>query len=216
MEADERSRTGTVFAACGALMVLAVVLGTFLLVSGGPDPRPTAISQARPDPTPALSSAPAPTPTAAPVAPKRRCWDGTEVEGDTTCTLSVEDAQFAAFGLERADCRPGRVSSHARWSYECTVRGVDVHLATYRAGDRRSRLGTYGALSALGGGRVLAGGPKTPAGRWLRTYDDAWAAKGLLMYASIDARDPRDYRVLMGLQQRFPDKLLMGEPVVTD
>lgn len=208
--------TGRVFAACGALMVLAVVMGSFLLLSGGPDPgRATTLSPVVADPEP-VDATPATTPTAPAEVPKRRCWDGTEVEGETRCPVDGQDAQFWAFGLDRADCRPGRDSTHARWSYECTIRGVDVHLATYDASDRAERLRSYGKFTDLGGGRVLAGGPRTPARRWLRTYADGWADKGMLMYASIDARDPRDYRVLMDLRQRFPDKMLTGEPVVTD
>lgn len=217
MRPEERVRAGTVFAACGALMVLMVVLGAFLLFSGGADGDQTStIAQALPEPEVEETAQAAASPSPAPPE-KRRCWDGSQVEGAKTCPVAVEDAQFWAFGLDRAECRPGRPSSHARWSYECTVRGVDVHLATFdTVSDRDDRLTTYGELQAAGGGRVLAGGPGTPAGRWLRTYDDAWAGKGLLMYASVDGRDPSDYLVLASLRQRFPDQILQGEPVVVD
>lgn len=219
MQAEERNRAGTVFAAGGAVMVLMVVLGTFLLVSTGPDgDRPSSITQAVATPEPSTPEGEAtPSPTAAPAPEQRVCWDDTEVRGKQTCPVDVEDAQFWAFGLDRADCRPGRASSHAQWSYECTVRGVDVHVASWNsAADRAERLGTYGVQKPTGGGRVLAGGPATEAGRWLRSYDDAWAAKGLLMYASVDAADPADQAVLLGLRQRFPDRILQGEPVVVD
>lgn len=218
MRPEERARAGTVFAACGALMVLMVVIGTSLLFSGGSDGAQTStIAQALPEAEVEETTNAAAAPSPSPAPERRRCWEGSQVDGEKTCPVAVEEAQFWAFGLDRADCRPGRASSHARWSYECTVRGVDVHLAAYNTlADRDGRLATYGDQQAAGGGRVLVGGPRTPAGRWLRTYDDAWAGKGLLMYASVDAEDPADYQVLAGLRQRFPDKILLGEPVVVD
>lgn len=215
MRPEERKSVLTVFAASGALMVLALVVGVLLLVSGGPSQQTTTIAQAAPEAEEAPAAA-TPSASAKPEPAKRRCWDGTVVQGERRCSVDAQDAQFWAFGLDRSSCRPGRRSSHARWSYECTVRGVDVHVATYNADARSSRLREYGARQELGNSRVLTGGPDAASGRWLRTYDDVAAAKGLLMYASVDAADPYYRQVLLSLRQRFADKLLMGEPVVTD
>lgn len=216
MRPEERKSVRTVFAASGALMVLALVVGVLLVVSGGPSRQTSTIVQAAPGAEGATTPSPTPTAPAKPEPAKRRCWDGTVVQGEHRCSVDAQDAQFWAFGLDRSNCRPGRRSSHARWSYECTVRGVDVHVATYNADARSSRLREYGARQDLGNSRVLTGGPDAASGRWLRTYDDVAAARGLLMYASVDGADPYYRQVLLSLRQRFAEKLLMGEPVVTD
>lgn len=212
-----RRHNATVVLGVGVgVLVAALVAGTFLLLAdaekaaeatGG---RPGGVSAVSVDPSPA---GPTPKPSSKPES--SRCWDRTRVTPPETCAVESEEAQFHAFGLDRATCRaaPELGGTHNRWSYECRVRGVLVHLATYRSGDRAARLSSYGARQDLGNGRILAGGPTSAAGRWLRTYGDAAAAKGLLMYASVEALAPRDRRVLLGLQQRFADELLDGDPI---
>lgn len=204
------------FAAGGGLMVLTLVVGFVLLFSGGPDrqvvhPAAAAPQQSSPAAaTPPPSDTPEPTPKP---EPQFRCFDDRVIDADQRCPVQTEAAEFAAFGLDRSSCRAVAGGPHNRWNYECRVRGVDVHLATYVASLRSSRLSQYGVQQDLGHGRVLAGGPGTRAGRWLRTYHNAAADQGLLMYASVGADDPYEKQVLMSLAQRFARPLLHGERV---
>lgn len=153
----------------------------------------------------------------APDTPVRRCWDATP-PGPRGCDVDDVGAQFWAFGLSESDCRPDPSYGHEHntLSYECVVEGLPVHLASYASVDARARrISRYGPRTDLGGGRVFAGGPDQPSGRFLRTYDSPAAAAGLLMYVSVDAGAPGSYAVVNGLVQRPADELLHGEPITT-
>lgn len=200
---------------CAGLMLVGLGVGCLLLFGNRTvHPMSTELTTGRVQEPDLIATGPS---TAAPrprhAAAKFRCFDGTVVQAPHRCQLNSRAAQYYAFGLQPGQCRAGRPSSHARWSSECRVRGVDVHLATYEPGTRSERLATYGPRQDLGNGRIAAGGPKTAAGRWLRTYDDAAAHAGLLMYASVGADDPYNRQVLMSLAQRFSGYLLQGQPV---
>lgn len=211
---DSERRTGMLIGGTIAGMVLTLVFGLVLLFGGGGHEEPRQVtSSSEPTEEPV-----APTTVATPkTKPEQqfRCFDGKVIKARETCSVETEAASFYAFGIDRSTCSPTptKGGAHNRWSYDCRIRGVDVHLATYEAAARAGRLSEYGAQQDLGNGRVLAGGPTTRAGRWLRTYYLAGARKGLLMYASVDADDPYNRQVLMSLGQRFAGHLLQGEPV---
>lgn len=201
-------------AAGAGLMVLTLVVGFLLLFSGGPDRHPVepAAAPAAPQTTaPAAQTSP-PSPAPKP-KPAFRCFDDSRIEAGQKCPVDTEAAEFAAFGLDRKDCRSVSGGPHNRWNYECRVRGVEVHLATYVASLRASRISQYGVQQDMGHGRILTGGPRTKAGRWLRTYHNAAADQGLLMYASVGADDPYERQVLMSLAQRYAGPMLHGERV---
>lgn len=214
--AGRRQDATVVLSLAVGVLVAALVVGTLLLLAdseksaeatGGPTAGPT-------EPSPGRSLPAARTPKPAP-KPVSRCWDRSRVTPPETCAVESEEAQFHAFGIDRDSCRqaPGLGGTHNRWSYVCPVRGVLVHLATYRLEDRSERLSSYGVRQDLGNGRILAGGPASAVKRWVRTYRDTAAGKGLLMYVSVEASEPRARKVLLGLQQRFAGELLHGDPI---
>lgn len=200
------------FLAGGVLMVVMALVGALLLFTRGP------VATAPRDVTAAVLPAATPTPARAPAhrrEPRFRCWDGRVIKEQQSCNVTTRRAELYAFALAGVRCTPhdGIGDGPGLWSYLCKVRGVDVHVATFTPSARAARLRDYGAQQDLGAGRVFAGGPKSKAHRWIRTYNDTEAGRGLLMYASVAATDPYNRQVLLSLGQRLAPYLLQGDAV---
>jgi hypothetical protein len=164
-------------------------------------------------PTSTVPTIPAPAQTDVPTSTgmKNVCWDGSQVSHSRCPQATGPRAlQYAFPQLDLDSCTNGAGVGdhfHPDWSYRCTWRGNEYHVAEYISETTRTqRLAEYGVCQQIGPGQCIAG-PTAEGKRYVKTYTEE---SGLLFFVS----SPQGLPALNAILPRSAAVLTWGMPAL--